>query len=136
MKKLLSVQYSAGAFNFAVLLLRLGFGIIMLANHGLDKLMNFSEIQNRFYSFMGMGPKFSLVLAIFAEVFCSMFVVLGLFTRLAVVPLIITMLVAIFGANATEPLLKSEVALLYLTAYIVLLFVGPGRISIDGMMKG
>lgn len=136
MKKLLSIQYSAAAFNFSVLLLRVGFGILMIATHGLSKLMEFSTLQNTFYNFMGIGSRFSLVLAIFAELFCSMFLVLGLFTRLSVIPLIITMLVAIFGFNAGQPFIKSEVAILYLTVFVTILFVGPGRISVDGMMKG
>jgi putative oxidoreductase len=136
MKRLLSIQYSAAAFNFSILLLRLGFGMLLIAKHGLPKLMEFSTLQYKFYNFMGIGSRFSLVLAIFAELFCSMFLVLGLFTRFTVIPLIITMLVAIFGANAGTPLINSEVAVLYLTVFITILFVGPGRISIDGMMKG
>ena len=79
--------------------------------------------------------KTSLVLSIFAEVLCALFVVLGLFTRFATIPLIITMLVAIFGANTGKPLLESELALLYLGAFVTLLFCGPGKLSVDGMIN-
>jgi putative oxidoreductase len=133
MKKLLSANYSEGAFNFAMLLTRLVFGIMMIANHGLPKLTGFAEKQNTFYNFLGIGSRFSLILNIFAELFCSMFIILGLFTRIASIPLIIAMCVAIFGANAGQPLLKSELAFLYLTAFTAILFVGPGKISVDGM---
>lgn len=136
MKKLLSINYSDGAFNFSILLLRLSFGIFMIAKHGLPKLMEFATLQDKFYNFMGISSRFSLVLAIFAELFCSMFLIVGLFTRFAVIPLVILMCVAIFGANAHESLLKSELAILYLTVFITILFVGPGRISVDGMMRG
>jgi putative oxidoreductase len=134
MKKLLSIRYSAGAFNFSMLLLRLSFGLLMLAQHGMPKLMKFSELSNGFYDPIGMGSKTALILAIFAEVFCSFFVILGLFTRLAVIPLIILMCVAFFGANKGV-VGTGELALLYLTVYVVLLFLGPGRVSVDGMIK-
>ncbi len=135
MKKLLSIKYSSGAFNFSMLLLRVIFGLLILIKHGYDKLINFSTLQYKFYNFFHIGTRASLTLAIFAEFFCGLFIVLGLFTRLAVIPLIITMLVAIFGAGAGKPIIESELALLYLGAFITLLFCGPGRVSIDGMIN-
>ena len=136
MKKLLSIKYSAAAFNFSMFIIRLCFGLILLINHGLPKLMKFATLQTDFYNFLGMGPKFSLILLLFAEIFCSLFVVLGLFTRLAVIPIIIAMLVVVYGANAAKPLMESELAILFLTASVVLLFCGPGRISVDAMING
>lgn len=135
MKSILSIKYRAGAFNFSMLFLRVAFGVLIIASHGYDKLQNFNERVVGFHSFLGLGSKVSLILAIFAEVFCALFVVIGLFTRLSVIPLIITMLVAIFSANAGRPILESELAILYLAAFVTLLFCGPGRISIDGMIN-
>lgn len=135
MKRLLSIQYSDGMFNFSMLILRLAFGGLMLLNHGMDKLMHFAAYETKFYSFMGMGTRASLVLAIFAEVFCSLFVVLGLFTRFAVIPLIVTMLIAIFAVHAGQ-FAKAEMAVLYCSVFFVLLFCGPGKVSVDGMMRG
>ncbi|MEO8711508.1 MAG: DoxX family protein [Parafilimonas sp.] len=135
MKKILSIKYSAGAFNFSMLILRIVFGLLIITKHGYDKMIKFSTLQHEFYSFIGLGAKTSLVLAIFAEVLCALFIVLGLFTRLAAIILIITMLVAIYGFNAGKPLIQSEVALLYLGAFVTLLFCGPGKFSIDGMIN-
>jgi len=133
MKKLLSIHYTAGAFNFAMLLLRLSIGLLML-QHGMGKISHFNEYAGQFYNFLGMGPKVSLILVIFAEVFCSFFIILGLFTRIALVPLIITMGVAFFSTHKAN-IEEGEMALLYLITYLVLLLVGPGRISVDGMIK-
>ncbi len=135
MKRIVSIKYSAGAFNFSMLLLRVVFGLLILIKHGYDKLINFSTLQYKFYNFLHLGSKASLVLAIFAELLCALFIVLGLFTRLAAIPLVITMLVAIFGFDAGKSFVESEVALLYLTAFTTLLFCGPGKISIDGMIN-
>ncbi len=132
MKKLLSTKYSAGAFNFAMLVLRFGLGVLM-ANHGFQKLSHFAAMKTKFMSFMGLGATTSLCLVIFAEFFCSIFLILGLFTRLATVPLIIAMGVAVFMAHKGEIFGDGEHGLLFLIGYIVLLFVGPGKISVDGM---
>ena len=135
MKKLLSIKYSPAAFNFSMLVLRLFFGLLLIAKHGYPKMVQFSTMQDTFYNFLGLGPRTSLVLCIFAEGLCALFVVLGLFTRLAAIPLIIMMTVAIFGAGSAKPLIESELAILYLGAFLAILFCGPGKISVDGMIN-
>lgn len=132
MKKLLSTKYSAGAFNTAMLVLRLGIGILMMM-HGYNKLVHFADKQHTFMNFMGLGSTISLVLVVFAEFFCSLFLILGLFTRLASIPLIIATLVMIFKAHNGDILGEGEHAALYLTGYLVLLLLGPGKISVDSM---
>ena len=135
MKKLLSTKYSAGAFNFAILLLRLVFGILIM-NHGYDKLIHFGDKHNTFMNFLGIGSTLSLALVIFAEFFCGLFVILGLFTRLSVIPIIIVLAVAVFKAHHGAVFGDGQPATLYLTAFTVLLFVGPGRVSVDSMIGG
>lgn len=133
MKKLLSTKYSAGAFNTAMLLLRLGFGILMM-NHGYDKLIHFSQYQAKFMNFLGLGSTISLALVVFAEFICALFIILGLFTRLAVIPLIIVMCVALFQVHNAQFFGKGEMDSLYLTGFLVLLIIGPGKVSVDGMI--
>ena len=132
MKKLLSTKYAAGAFNTAMLVLRLGTGILMML-HGYDKLIHFGDKHNSFMNFMGIGSTLSLALVVFAEFFCSLFLILGLFTRLATIPLIITTCVIIFKVNHGNFDGDGEVVSLYLVSYLILLLVGPGKISVDGM---
>ena len=133
MKKLFSANYSAGAFNTAMLLLRLSFGIMMMM-HGYDKLTHFNEYQAKFMNFMGIGTSASLALAVFAEFFCSLFLILGLFTRLAAIPLIIVTCVIVFKVNNGNVFGDGQTAALYLTGYLVLLLVGPGKVSVDSMI--
>lgn len=132
MKQLLSTKYSAGAFNTAMLLLRLVVGFLMI-NHGYGKLVHFSEYQNKFMNFLGMGQTISLALAVFAEFFCSLFLILGLFTRLSSIPLIITMGVALFKAHNADFFGEGEPASLFLGCYLMILILGPGKVSVDGM---
>ncbi|MGF2411464.1 DoxX family protein [Ferruginibacter sp.] len=133
MKKLLSTKYSAGAFSTAMLVLRLGVGVLMLM-HGYDKLIHFANYQKDFMNFLGIGSTMSLALVVFAEFFCSLFLILGLFTRLATIPLIIATCVMIFIQHNGAVFGKGEHATLYLIGYLVLLLVGPGKASLDSMM--
>lgn len=131
MNKILSTKYSDGAFNFAMLILRVGVGVLIFS-HGYDKLIHFSSMKNHFLNFMGIGSTLSLTLDIFAEFFCSIFLILGLFTRLSIIPIIVAMSVALFKAHHADMFGAGERAAMYLIASIAILFCGPGRISIDG----
>lgn len=133
MKKLLSTRYSAGAFNTAMLLLRLGFGILMM-HHGYQKLQNFSGTAEHMPVFFGMSGSVSAALVIFAEFFCAIFIILGLFTRFAAIPPIISMSVALFKAHDGNVFGAGEMATLYIFAFLILLLVGPGKVSVDGMI--
>lgn len=105
--------------------------------HGLPKwgrLNSGEEIQ--FADPFGIGPAASLFLAVFAEVACSVLLMLGLFSRLATIPLIITMLVAAFYANAGQPFQKMELALVYLLLLATIFFFGPGKYALDARIRG
>lgn len=132
MKKLLSTKYSATSFNVAMLLLRLGLGILMI-HIGYNKLAHFTEYEPKFMNFLGMGKTISLALVVFAEFFCSLFLMLGLFTRLSTIPLIITMAVALFKAHNADFFGDGQTSALYLLGYLVLLILGPGKISVDNL---
>ncbi len=132
MKKLLSTNYTSGMFNTAMFLLRLVFGILMM-KHGYEKLVRFADIKATFINFLGLGGTISLLLVVFAEFFCGLFIVIGLFTRLASVPLIICMSVALFKVHNSDFFGKGEIAALYLGAFLALLLLGPGKASVDGI---
>lgn len=134
MRKLFSAKYSAGAINAAMLILRLGLGILMI-KIGYDKLTHFSTMKGEFMNFMGLGSSVSLALVIFAEFFCSAFLILGLMTRLATIPLIITMCVVVFKVSDADVFGKAMTASLFLIGYITLLIAGPGKASVDGMIS-
>ncbi len=133
MRKLLSTNYSAGAFNTAMLILRLVAGILMLMI-GYDKLVHFQEHIPKMINFMGIGQKVSLILVVFAEFFCSAILIIGLFTRFACIPLIITMGVALFKVHNADFFGDGQAATLFLVCYVALLLVGPGKISVDSMI--
>ncbi|TAG96650.1 MAG: DoxX family protein, partial [Sphingobacteriales bacterium] len=87
-----------------------------------------------FMNFLGLGPTLSLGLVVFAEFFCSVFLILGLFTRVVVVVLAIAMLVAILKAHNGDIFGDGEHGSLFLAGYLAILLVGPGKASLDGIL--
>ncbi|WP_240612585.1 DoxX family protein [Brumimicrobium salinarum] len=122
--------------GIGLLLLRISIGLAMLLGHGLGKwsrLIEGGEIQ--FADPFGFGPMTSMIMAVFAEVFCASLVIFGLLTRWALLPLVITMLVATFYVHFTDGFGGMEKAFLYLVGFVALLFTGPGKFSIDSLIQ-
>lgn len=134
MRKLFSAKYSDTAISFSLLILRVGLGTLMIMAHGYDKLTKFTSLSQKFPDPLHIGSTASLSLDIFAEFFCSALLILGLATRLACIPLIIAMSVALFFSHSGQFLGVGERSALYLTGYIALLFSGPGKLSIDRLI--
>lgn len=72
----------------------------------------------------------TLMLAVFSEFCCSLFLIAGLLERIMVLPMIVAMGVAFFDVHdAMMP--EGELSLIYLVMFIILFFTGPGRYSLD-----
>lgn len=122
------------ARDLGLLILRVVTGGTMLLAHGLGKLATFSERAESFPDPIGVGTTVSLSLAVFAEVLCALLLVLGLGTRLAAIPLLITMLVALFVVHGADPFAKKELALLYAAPFLTLVLTGGGRFSVEHVL--
>ncbi|MDO9510266.1 MAG: DoxX family protein [Bacteroidales bacterium] len=119
------------ANEIVINILRIATGMVMLSSHGWPKYMNYTVLFIAFPDPLGIGSTLSLMLTIFAEVFCSLLLIFGLFTRLAIIPLIITMIVAISLIHSGDAFQQKELAFVYLFIYVMLLFTGPGKFSLD-----
>jgi putative oxidoreductase len=119
--------------NWASLALRLSAALMLL--HGWPKMMNFTEKSVDFADPIGIGASGSLALTVFAEVFCTAFIVVGLFTRVATIPLIICMGVAAFVVHSGDAFSDREASLGYLALYIAIFFLGGGRFSADNYLR-
>jgi putative oxidoreductase len=129
--RFLTAPAPAAWHDFSLLLVRICFGGLLLANHGLGKLPRLTAEEIRFLNFLGIGSRASLGLAVFAEVVCSSLIILGLLTRFATIPIIITMFTVIFFVHINDGLKAMELPILFLASMILLLVKGPGRYSID-----
>ena len=123
-------QKPSPSTSFGLFILRIAVGGMMLT-HGWPKVGKLFVEPIKFADPVGLGPEISLWLAVFAEIVCAGLLVLGAVTRLAAIPLIITMAVAAFVVHGDDPFGKQELALLYGAGTITLLCTGPGAFSID-----
>lgn len=117
--------------DLGLLLLRVAPGLMMAFGHGYGKVMSLVQGRVEFGDPIGIGPLPSLILAAFAEFVCSLLVVLGAGTRLAAVPVVVTMLVAAFVVHADDPWQRQEFALLYAVPFLTLVFTGGGRYALE-----
>jgi len=132
----LNIQLPSRYNDYGLLILRLVFGFCMIYGHGWGKAMRlFGAEEIKFADPFGLGPAFSLALAAFAEVICALLVMLGLFTRAAVILLVITMVTAFFVSHFDDPFGQQEKVILFGFAFIALFFTGPGRISLDTQLQ-
>jgi len=145
MKKLFSPSVSPLQLDLGLLLIRVIIGVLM-AFYGYEKFIHFNEMAASDFwaknvNFLGFTGKVPLALTVFAELFCSILLLIGLLTRWSLVPLIICMgyiIVAVAdlniinsGENGTEV----NPAFLYFVIYIALLLTGPGKYSLDYLIS-
>ena len=122
---------TSGSFSIGALIMRLGFGGLMLT-HGIPKMLelfngNLSVVGNP----LGVGALLTSILVVIGEVICPLLIIVGYKVRLTAIPTIITMAVAAFMIHGSDPLAKKEMALLYLTGYVAIALIGAGKYSIS-----
>lgn len=126
-------KISPSNLNWGLLLFRASFGVLMIVNHGWSKIVKYETLKDEFFNFLNLGSHISLILTLFAEILCALFLILGLYTRLALIPLIIAMLVAMYVKN-WDIFAGAEMSFLYCISFLVLFITGPGKYSIDARM--
>ena len=117
------------AFSLVLLCLRLFFGL-MLIMHGLEKLYNYTELCFVFPDPIGIGSEVSLILAIFAEMFCSIAFIFGALYRLTMIPMLVVMAIAFFHIHEAS-IIQGELAFIYLMVLVMMYIAGPGQYAID-----
>ena len=126
--------------NLARLFMRLFVGI-MLLQFGIRHLVNYNGLCSTFTTVLDMSSSTSLVLMIIIELVCSLFIMMGLFTRLCTLPPIAAMCAAeyyilhdmvpnlpVYGLDSTDP---GYLPIMFIGIYIYMLIAGPGKISLD-----
>lgn len=133
-KLLFNEQISSSTRSTLLLFARIIFGFLFLT-HGIAKIFFYSETPDSFPDPLGFGNALSLWLVLFAEVVCSVGFMLGVLFRLCLMPMIFTMCIAFFVIHAGDPLTAREPSLMYLTLFVLLFITGPGKYSIDGVVR-
>ena len=118
------------SIDFTILFLRV-FPSIFMVKHGYEKLLKIFAGDWSFADPIGLGEPNSLFLAVLAEFFCSILVIIGLFTRPALFILGTTMTIIALVVHKSDPIGDKEHALLFLIIYITIFLIGPGKFSLD-----
>lgn len=123
-------QYLRGkGVSLLLLTVRIFFGFLLFM-HGLEKMVNFQYLSETYPSVLGFGSYMTLMVTIFCEFCCSLFLISGLLVRIMVLPMIAAMAVAFFDIHdAMMP--EGELALIYMITFLILYLTGPGRYSLD-----
>lgn len=115
--------------SLLLLIVRVFFGVLFFM-HGLDKMMNFQVLSDTYPSVLGFGSYMTLMISIFSEFCCSLFLIAGLLVRVTLLPMIAAMGVAFFDVHdAMMP--DGELSLIYMVVFLILFLTGPGRYSLD-----
>jgi len=117
-----------------VFLLRIAVSLLMLS-HGIPKALEYETLVQNFPDPLNVGTEVSAMLILFAEVGCSILLLLGLFGRFASATLFIAMMVAAFAHHFADPWAMKELPLLYAAVYACLTLTGPGSTSVDAWFK-
>ena len=120
---------NTNTYNLGLLILRIVFSA-MLLYHGIEKIDILFSSEIKFADPIGLGPTISLILVLIAEIICPILIIIGVKARLASIPPIILMLVAIFIVHKGESLLALEAAILYLAAFTSIGLLGSGKYSV------
>ncbi|MCK9812624.1 LysR family transcriptional regulator [Pseudomonas chlororaphis] len=124
------------AQDVGLLFLRVSAALFLLWVHGLPKLLHFSSELQRIEDPLHLGAQLTLCLAIFAEVLCPLLILVGIFVRLACVPILFLLAVAVFWVHPEWSLEQGQFAWLLLILFSTLLLTGPGRLAVSSRLPG
>ena len=129
--RIFSVDSSTRTRATTLLLFRVLVSLSMINTHGIKKILHFEDTVKNIPDPLQLGGEISTVMAITANVIAPLFVIAGFATRIAVLPILSITLTGFFIVHKADPWAVKDVPLLYSLAYLLILFLGPGKYSLD-----
>ncbi|WP_085678411.1 MULTISPECIES: DoxX family protein [unclassified Pseudomonas] len=117
-----------------LLFMRVMAALLLFSIHGLPKLLDWSGELQRIEDPFGLGAPLTLGLAVFAEVVCPVLLLLGVAARLACLPVLAVLLVALLVVHPDWSLEQGQFAWLLVALYGGLALTGPGVYSVSGLI--
>ncbi|MGB5818698.1 MAG: DoxX family protein [Saonia sp.] len=129
--KIRNTALSFEKISLGLLVYRILLSLSLINTHGLKKILHFDDSVAHIPDPFGLGGEFNTYFAVFANIFCALLVAFGCFTRLAIIPIISITLSGFFIVHFSDPWPIKDVPLMYSLAFLLLLYVGPGKYSLD-----
>lgn len=114
--------------GWGLLFMRVSVSLLLLHVHGLPKLMHWSVEVQRIEDPFGLGGTLTLGLAVFAEVICPVLLILGVWARLACLPILAVLAVAVLFVHPEWSLEQGQFAWLLMILFAGLAITGPGSL--------
>jgi len=129
-------QRDERAQNIGLLFLRVSGGLFLLWVHGLPKLLDFNAQLQLIEDPFHLGAHLTLCLAIFAEVLCPLLIVGGVLARLACLPILFVLLVALLIVHPQWSVAEGQFGWLLLILFATVFIAGPGRLALNVRLPG
>ena len=129
-------QRNEQAQDVGLLFLRVSGGLFLLWVHGLPKLLDFSTQLQLIEDPFHLGAHLTLSLAIFAEVLCPLLIVAGVLVRLACLPILFVLLVALLVVHPQWSVAEGQFGWLLLILFTSIFIAGPGRLALNVRFAG
>ena len=120
----------------AMLFFRVAVSTSLIYIHGISKVADFDGLVAKIPDPLGIGTTMTAAAAVLGDFIAPLFVIFGLFTRFALIPMLGVTLVALFFVHASDPWTVKDVPLMYTLAYLLIFFMGPGKYSLDYRLTG
>ena len=131
----ITVIYPAKSrFDLTMLLFRFAISLELMIAHGLKKIGIGVAKAEKIPNPLHIPDVLNQYFAIASNIFFPVLVMIGLFTRLAVLPILTVTLVGYFFVHWNDSLLEKDMPFMYTVAYLLLLAIGPGRYSVDSII--
>ena len=131
-----ATQWDERLQHLGLLFLRISGGLFLLWVHGLPKLLNYSEELLRIEDPLHLGANVTLSLAIVAEVLCPLLIVAGVLVRLACLPILMVLLIALLVVHPQWSLAEGQFGWLLLILFTTVFIAGPGRLALNVRFAG
>lgn len=128
--------------NLSRLFIRLFVGVMFL-QFGIRQIVNFDAVAHNFSMVYGMSSETTLIVMICIEIGCSAFIMLGFLTRLATLPALFSMLIAVDRLTVDKVVLPEALGvtdpvflpIMFIGIFIYILLAGPGKVSLDYLIS-
>jgi putative oxidoreductase len=128
--------FDHNAQDIGLLFLRVSGALFLLCVHGLPKLLDFNAQLASIEDPFRLGAPLTLCLSIFAEVLCPLFILTGALARLACLPILFLLLVALLAVHPQWSVQEGQFGWLLLIIFTSVLIAGPGRLALNTRFAG
>lgn len=135
MKKLITnTSLDGKLIHIALFAFRILLSIELIVAHGLKKLGVGVAEAEQVPNPLNLPEAFNSLFADAANLVFPVFVIFGLFTRIAVLPILAVTLTGYFILHWNDSLLIKDTPFMYSLCYLFLFFVGAGKYSVDNYL--